>query len=660
MKCKISKMLFVALALGLSVSGYSQTESRLKKVLRETNVEKLLRNAEVSRETFAKNYKKAIEVAKKKGLQISGTNEDGSFFAVYGYDEENDAVLYKKTFNNVSNGSAIKTIKANFLHDIGIAGNGMNAGIWDGGVPLASHKALEGRVVTGNDEETFPTSDSHATHVGGTIASSGQGGGAIDLSGTKGIAYESTLLGYDWFYDLSEMQTAAANGLLVSNHSYGWDVEYMHSLYGEKVFGRYINQLQGNNGAKPLDDLLYDAPYYTSVWAAGNDRDYYFILNGMYGGRDLLTAEGVAKNNIVVAAINGIETYNGPGSVVMSSFSNWGPTDDFRVKPDISTKGVGVYSLSIGSDTSTATSPGTSMAAPSVTGGVVLWQQYYESLFGEGEFMRSATIKAVMAHTAMEAGAQEGPDYMYGWGVFNVEGGATVINNAHGSNPKALLMESELSQGQTIEHIFSINSQEDVRATLSWTDPSGVAVNVNEPANLPEPALVNDLDLRIVNVDTGEQFFPYRIKKGWGDLNESDINEKADNDADNIERVDANGLQPGNYKVVINHKGNLKFGPQKFTLVLTGHNGPLSAEEQILQEVFVPNPFSDYINIVSEPGSLIGAEVYLYDTNGRLLFNNKIFSDNDKNINAADYPSGIYIMTVGYKGSFKTYKLIKK
>jgi hypothetical protein len=48
------------------------------------------------------------------------------------------------------------------------------------------------------------------------------------------------------------------------------------------------------------------------------------------GGFDMLTGSSVSKNVLVVAAVNAVATYNGPSSVVMSSFSNYGPTDDGR------------------------------------------------------------------------------------------------------------------------------------------------------------------------------------------------------------------------------------------------------------------------------------------------------------------------------------------
>ena len=45
-----------------------------------------------------------------------------------------------------------------------------------------------------------------------------------------------------------------------------------------------------------------------------------------------------------VGAVNDVLNYTGPGSVGMSSFSSWGPTDDGRIKPDVVGNGVGLFS----------------------------------------------------------------------------------------------------------------------------------------------------------------------------------------------------------------------------------------------------------------------------------------------------------------------------
>ena len=118
----------------------------------------------------------------------------------------------------------------------------------------------------------------------------------------------------------------------------------------------------------------------------------------------------------------------------MSSFSGWGPTDDGRIKPDICANGVGLYSSYSGSDTQYASISGTSMATPNLSGSLLLLQQHYQNLFGTGSFMRSATLKGLVIHTADEAGSNPGPDYKFGWGLANMATAAQAITAAKANN----------------------------------------------------------------------------------------------------------------------------------------------------------------------------------------------------------------------------------
>src|SRR5699024_5266639 len=118
---------------------------------------------------------------------------------------------------------------------------------------------------------------------------------------------------------LAEMTAAAADGMLVSNHSYGLNLGSVNSPLD--YIGVY------SDVSSHTDAITYNAPYYTVVTAAGNDRGK--GINNADNGYNLLGSQfTTAKNTIVVAAVEKNLNYTGPSSVVMSDFSSWGPTKD--------------------------------------------------------------------------------------------------------------------------------------------------------------------------------------------------------------------------------------------------------------------------------------------------------------------------------------------
>lgn len=508
--------------------------------------------------------------ANQQGTPVFIPLENG-LMAELRYFDELGFPHYLKTLNTVS-AAAVGTTSLHPGGSLGqnLTGKGFVVGIYDQTRPKPDHVEFTGRL-TQIDGSTEIISN-HATHVSGTVLAAG-----INPS-ARGMAYEATGWAFNWDSDLSKMFANAyepiskPNGHLVSNHSYGSVLGWFRNSTGAWAWA-------GNNSVDPnedfrfgfysskskgLDDLIFIRPQYTVVWAAGNDRTD--VGNGTKpndGPDDTLGPEGVAKNVITVGAVSLPAPYAGPNSVAMSSFSSWGPTDDGRIKPDLVAIGVGVFSTTVGSGGTTDSYgglSGTSMAAPNVTGSLLLLQQFY-SQRNNGRFMWASTVKGLVLNTTKEAGLNLGPDYVYGWGLLDVEAAGKIILNENGISD--VIREETLVTGKIFDFDFISDGVTPIRVTIAWTDPSGNPAPVSvDPQNL---MLVNDLDLRIVD-EEGITYFPWSLNPAAGSSAQA-VRDR-DNFRDNVEQILIESPKPQKYKVRVSHKGSLAGGKLEFSLVL--------------------------------------------------------------------------------------------
>ncbi|MCU0437976.1 MAG: S8 family serine peptidase [Raineya sp.] len=545
----MKKNTLLACAFSLLATGlFAQNESERQKIVSGTNVSKLQNLSKEFASKRLEEKKKAIELAHKKGWQIFVNMPDGNFAELQRVDNLGNPVYYITQ----SNLNAAATTRANRLWTGGsmglnLNGQGMIVGEWDGGPVRGTHQEFGTRVVQ-KDGVAFTTSNGnnqHATHVGGTMIASGV------TANAKGMAHQATLWANEWNNDTAEMPSQASQGLILSNHSYG----YRADLLPTWMFGFYDSE------AAAWDEIAFNAPFYTIVKAAGNDRGAGYNPGGVFGttGYNLLSGSATSKNVLVVAAVSAVTNYTGPSSVTMSSFSSWGPTDDGRIKPDISGMGVSVYSTTSTSNTAYSTLSGTSMASPNVTGTLTLIQQHYKNL-NSGSFMRSATLRGLAIHTADEAGSAAGPDYRFGWGLLNAEKAANAITNRGTSS---IIDERSLSNATTYSTNVVANGSAPLEVTIAWNDPKGTPL-ADGTANSTSVRLVNDLDIRVTY--NGTTTLPWRLDPAAP----ANAATKGDNFRDNVEKIIVETPVAGaTYTITVSHKGTLA-SAQAYSLIVTG------------------------------------------------------------------------------------------
>ena len=504
--------------------------------------------------------------------------------------------LYYETYLGRSHRKAIKAdvVGTGGRAGYNLDGTGIHMGLWDAGHIFAAHDEFTGGPdyfgpsvsIKISDADTADIWSSHPTAVTSIVVAKGLfHKDNYDITGiAPGVA---KIYSYDWEDDLSEifeqLQLRANPDFILSNHSYGYPLV---DSYNEVIPNQYIGDY--SDWSALLDEIAYLYPTYLHVLAAGNDgRESY--PEQQITGLDQLTGSTTAKNVLTVGSFSMDDNGTNKGG---TDFSSAGPTNDFRIKPEVCGPGENLGVAAWAQDEPTATdryraSSGTSFASPAVAGGVALLQQLHKSTFDT--YMDGAAMKALLCHTADDITVWSGqditgPDVKTGYGAVNLEKAALLINK---DEKETLTIHNfELDQGETETLYFQTTAVgELLTATLSWYDPPAAFYATN--------TLINDLDLRITQED--KSYLPWALPT----TAQQAVAVLGDNTRDNLEKVVVSEPLGGRYKITISHKGSLqRFNQdgefvnttQKGALVVSGP-GIFSKSEQELNQFTAVNNF---------------------------------------------------------------------
>ncbi|MBN1988344.1 MAG: S8 family serine peptidase, partial [Bacteroidales bacterium] len=405
-------------------------------------------------------------------------------------------------------------LSQNTLGGRNLTGKGMNVGIWDGSVE--AHPDLGNRLKT----QEFEVISEHGQHVSGTML----GAGLIDPK-AKGMAPEATL--YAWNFNTQQNGLSAPQEMLISARDHG--IVVTQNSYGVSMNNIYCTTPSTYNATDlQLDQLVNMHPKLTHVFSAGNDQEKCLAVNNSRYG----TSTKRAKNAIFIGALD--EKTN------IAWFSSWGPMNDGRLLPHITTFGDEVYSTLYGN--SYGMMSGTSMACPNASGTLTLIYQRFREV--TGDFPIASLAKAAVLNTAEDKG-NPGPDYQFGYGQLDglravelIEKGRYFVGNL------------EHNQEQTYTINVPANAKE-LRVMLVWSDYRGTNGS---------KALINDLDLSVVR--GGTTYLPWT-------LNPSNPAEEAKRGIDRInnqEQVTVSNPTSGTYTIKVNGF-EVPQGPQEYSIV---------------------------------------------------------------------------------------------
>ncbi len=294
-------------------------------------------------------------------------------------------------------------INAIVLHKAGLTGRGVTMAFFDSGFD-PNHPAFDSTSIIATydfinddvavDERECPNTISRDQTFHGTATLSLVGAYVPDT--LIGVAH-----GADFVLAKTEI---TCDGIEIKMEEYNWlaAAEWADSI-GVDIINSSLGYTQfTDSGSYTLDDLDGNTSLITNagdlaasknilvVTSAGNDRNTTW-------GRISMPADG--DSILAVGAVNADSS--------LASFSSPGPTADGRIKPDITTFGVGIWIAShLGGYT---TSSGTSFSSPLTAGGAALAMERDPAL----------TANQLLERIKRTGNRADFPDNDFGYGLFD-------------------------------------------------------------------------------------------------------------------------------------------------------------------------------------------------------------------------------------------------
>jgi hypothetical protein len=397
----------------------------------------------------------------------------------------------------------------------------------------------------------------HGTHVAGTVAGDNFANPLLHNPG-DGMAPGAKLVIQDCGFQTNNCADCPGIGCPVVDLNPVFQQTYTQGArLHTNSWGDQENASPQNNytaGSQDADEFMWNHKDFLIFFAAGNSGP----------GTATVGSPSTAKSVVSVGA-----TLRGTSAGSLASFSSCGPTDDGRIKPEVTVPGSGIISAAndrniTSNNCNTRSMSGTSMATPGAAGLTALIREYFTAGWypsgtqvpANGFTPSAALLKATLVNSATSmSGATAIPSNCQGWG-------RVLLDNAlffSGETRRLWARDNAAafpsgSTGETRTFTFTVTAGQPLKATLAWTDfPSTPAAS---------PHLNNDLDLTVSG--------PSGTFRGNVFSGGVSVTGGAADRRNTLEQVLITTPAAGTYTVTVS-SFTVPNGPQPFALVLTGN-----------------------------------------------------------------------------------------
>lgn len=232
--------------------------------------------------------------------------------------------------------------------------------------------------------------------------------------------------------------------------------------------------------------------------------------------------------------------------------------------------------------------------------------QLYPGLTNAADAWLNSTLKAVAIDTVDEVGA-EGPDYRLGHGIFNARRAVERVEQDFNWGRGSLIKEFTLAPTQSVSWVVTSSGTEPLSVTAAWSDPPGPAITNVTAADLPDPMLINNLDVVVEHLGTATISRPWVLNPDLTNKTAAARSAAATRGVDNrnnVERISIASPAAGEYRITVTHSGGLPGNPapttQKVSVVLDGATPPVPVITA-LEKSPTTNEF--LLTFVADPGA---------------------------------------------------------